>query len=112
MRRNKFMTSAERKALMSPAPKSSLPIWNPASGEPYNGYRHAPKINKGQRDGSCNRTACQRDLKGMAQYYMRGDLDKSKRVYYCGECAEMFSESDRRYQPNQPLRCTLDPETL
>jgi hypothetical protein len=111
-----FMTSAERKAAAAPPipqkPVSALPKWDKKSGEEYNGYVHAPKADKGQKDGSCNRTACQAPLKGEPQYYMRADFNPNGRVYYCEVCADLFTASDRRFNPGEPPRCTLDRDTI
>jgi hypothetical protein len=115
-RRSTFMTSKERKAaaapVVAPKPKSNLPKWDPKSGEEFNGYQHANKEDKGEKDGSCNRTACQAPLKGERQYYMREDFNPNGRVYYCETCADMFGAADRRFNPGEPLRCTLDRTTV
>jgi len=107
MAKSRFMTSAERKALASPPEAASnLPKWNPRSGEAFNGYAHASKVGKGKKDGACNRTACQADLKGKPQFYMESAIHG--RLYYCEPCARMFDEVDRKYAPDRPARCIRD----
>ena len=73
------------------------------------GYSGPEMPDKGQRDGSCNRTACQLPLKDQAQWTMpnygrSGGTDG--KLYYCTACAEKFHEADREF--GQPLRCTLE----
>ena len=48
---------------------------------------------KGQKDGSCNRTACQRPLKGHPQWTMRDHMTGGK-LYYCQSCAFKFNDYD------------------
>lgn len=64
------------------------------------------KADKGKRDGSCNRTACQAPLKGRPQWYMRESAIHEGRLYYCDACARDFNAWDRR--SGDPKRCTYD----
>ena len=66
---------------------------------------------KGKKDGSCNRTACQRPLRGKRQYYMRDYMVQDGRLYYCEPCEREFTRWDRIDRPGEELRCTLDPTT-
>ena len=66
---------------------------------------------KGKKDGSCNRTACQAPLAGRRQYYMRDHMTTDGRLYYCEPCAIDFTHWDRIDSPNQPYRCTFDETT-
>lgn len=66
---------------------------------------------KGQKDGSCNRTACQAPLAGRPQYYMRDYGTTDGRLYYCEPCAIDFTHWDRIDRPGQPFRCTFDETT-
>jgi len=72
----------------------------------WSGYEIKP--GKGQRDGNCNRTACQVPLEDREQWTMRDHETnvEGKRLYYCGDCARMFNDFDRRqgYEP----RCRLE----
>lgn len=72
------------------------------------GYSGPQMADKGQRDGSCNRTACQLPLKGQEQWtmpsYGRGGTDGL--LYYCAMCAAKFHDADR--EMGQPFRCTLE----
>ena len=52
------------------------------------------KPDKGQFDGSCNRTACQRSIQGLNWF------NTSTRAYYCGCCADLIDEWNvRRGEP-------------
>lgn len=62
----------------------------------------APKPDKGLKDGSCNRTACQAPLKGERQWTM--DDFRGGKLYYCHRCARDFNAWDR--QIGVALRCT------
>jgi len=77
-----------------------------AVGMQYNGPEMA---DKGQRDGSCNRSACQLPLAGHPQFtmpsYGRGGTDGL--LYYCGICEKLFSDYDRSI--GERLRCTPVP---
>lgn len=63
---------------------------------------------KGLKDGSCNRSACQMPLKGRIQYSMDsyGSTADGK-FYYCADCEKQFTHWDKIDRPGQPLRCTL-----
>ena len=61
---------------------------------------------KGEKNGLCNRTACQRPLEGEVHWYMRGDFDPKARVYYCQSCAFQFNDWDDRC--GEKRRCTRE----
>lgn len=63
---------------------------------------------KGHRDGSCNRTACQRPLAGQVQFWMVDYGKAGGRLYYCAECEREFTRWDKIDRPGQPLRCSPD----
>ncbi|MEE7490663.1 hypothetical protein SAMN02799622_01841 [Methylobacterium sp. UNC378MF] len=65
------------------------------------------KPDKGLRDGSCNRTACQAPLKGERQWTMDDFMVVGGKLYYCHRCARDFNAWDR--QIGVPLRCTPVP---
>ncbi len=69
------------------------------------GYAGPNMEDKGQKDGSCNRTACQLPLAGKPQWMMLESLSGGQKLYYCGECARKFYEADRDF--GRPFRCTL-----
>jgi len=64
---------------------------------------------KGKRDGSCNRTACQDVLAGQLPRWSMSDHEHftNGRLYYCQTCAEDFNKSDIRF--GTPERCTVMP---
>lgn len=66
-------------------------------------YSGPNMLDKGQQDGSCNRTACQLPLRGMAQYRMTDH--KGGWLHYCTRCADMFLVVDM--QNVRPPRCEL-----
>jgi hypothetical protein len=73
------------------------------------GYAGPKMPDKGQKDGSCNVTACQLPLVDMPQWTMTdhgmgGGTDG--KLYYCGSCAMKFHDADREF--GEPLRCTLE----
>ena len=74
-------------------------------------WGQGPRPKKGEKDGLCNRTACQRPLEGKRQYYMRDYGTTDGRLYYCEPCERDFSHWDRIDRPGEPLRCTLDETT-
>lgn len=55
---------------------------------------------KGKRDGSCNRSACQMPLAGNPQYVIRSTGD-----HYCQDCARKFNNHDAEMR--RELRCEL-----
>jgi len=65
------------------------------------------KRDKGMRDGSCNRTACQKPLEGMPRWSMP-NYTRGGRLYYCTQCVNEFHKWDRRC--GDELRCTIIPE--
>jgi hypothetical protein len=84
--------------------------WPRRAGDPpHAGYGHTGPNNpdKGLRDGSCNRTACQRPLKGQTQYSMRNHMVENGKFYYCEDCAASFTHWDHIDRPGEPVRCTL-----
>jgi hypothetical protein len=70
------------------------------------GYAGPKMADKGKKDGSCNRTACQLPLKGERQWFMVDGSVVGSRNYYCHPCAMKFHEADRQF--GDPLRCTED----
>ena len=63
---------------------------------------------KGKKNGSCNRTACQVPLTGQPQFWMQDYTITNGRLYYCARCEIEFSKWDRIDRPGAPLRCTPD----
>lgn len=65
------------------------------------------KPDKGLKNGSCNRTACQRPN---AIYF-----NKSTRAYYCEDCAREINwlggRADTQRLYGTPLLCEIDAET-
>ena len=68
------------------------------------GYSGPLMPDKGLKDGSCNRTACQLPLRGQEQWTMKDHMTGGK-LYYCADCAMKFHEADRQF--GEPLRCSL-----
>ncbi|WP_062120355.1 hypothetical protein [Aureimonas sp. AU40] len=60
---------------------------------------------KGEKGGRCNRTACQRPLKGSSNWSMRNFMVEGGRLYYCDPCAEDFTAWDKR--SGDPIRCEI-----
>ena len=87
----------------------SQPYTRTAGDPPHAGYGHTGgnNLDKGIRDGSCNRTACQRPLKGRTQYVMTTPYTAGEKLYYCADCADLFAYWDRIDRPNEPPRCAL-----
>ena len=59
------------------------------------------KPDKGHKDGSCNRTACQRPLSDEVQilgvrHFMDGNFTGGPRLYYCAKCSADFTAWDIR----------------
>lgn len=54
----------------------------------------ANKPDKGQKDGSCNVTACQAPLAGTMQGWMVDYMVQNGRLYYCERCSRRFNEYD------------------
>lgn len=69
------------------------------------GYTGPLMPDKGKRDGSCNRTACQLPLAGNRQFFMK-DHVTGGRLYYCPSCERKFTEADRQFR--EPMRCQPD----
>jgi len=74
-----------------------------AAGVMFNGLMP----DKGEKNGSCNRTACQMPLAGKPQFWMKNH-STGGRLYYCGPCEVEFSKWDRIDRPGEPMRCTPD----
>jgi hypothetical protein len=87
-----------RKAELSPEQASAAGI----------GYCGPEMPDKGLKDGSCNRTACQMPLAGKPQFWMKNYVVENGRLYYCAKCARDFAYWDRIDRPGEPLRCTPD----
>lgn len=67
------------------------------------------KPDKGQPDGSCNRTACQAPLADEIEHqFMEGLCTGGPRLHYCTPCAREFDRWDRIDQPGQPPRITRE----
>lgn len=59
--------------------------------------------NKGEKDGRCNRTACQARIgnhpelpKPAQQWVMRFPFTAGDELFYCSDCARLFLADDRR----------------
>ena len=53
------------------------------------------KADKGEKDGSCNRTACQAPLADEEEHqFMSGRFTGGPRLYYCARCARDFDKWD------------------
>lgn len=77
------------------------------------GYSGPVMPDKGLRDGSCNRTACQLPLAGQEQWTIPtygGSGGTEGNFYYCKLCAAKFADADREF--GQPFRCTLEVTSL
>ncbi len=70
------------------------------------GYAGPEMPDKGKKNGSCNRTACQMPLAGKPQFWMKDHMVKDGRLYYCRACERMFTRADREYRDE--LRCQPD----
>ncbi len=73
------------------------------------GYSGPIMADKGEREGSCNRTACQVPLVGLPRWSMP-NYSTGGRLYYCQRCVDLFHESDRQFR--EPLRCSIVAEDL
>ncbi len=90
-----ILDKAERERAAKAAIAERSPEGAAAIGSIYTGD-NLP--DKGQRDGSCNRTHCQLPLKGKSQWVIVGGD-----FHYCEKCADKFREVDR--SNNRPFRC-------
>lgn len=64
---------------------------------------------KGEKDGSCNRTACQRPLADEFEHqFMSGNFTGGPRLYYCSRCARDFDEWD--YRSGDAVRIQREPK--
>jgi hypothetical protein len=72
------------------------------------GYSGPEMPDKGHKDGSCNRSACQLPLAGARQWWMKDHMTGG-RLYYCDGCAHKFNQADREFR--DPQRCTLEEGT-
>ena len=60
-------------------------------------HQRFDQIDKGQKNGSCNLTACQRPLKDELQHqFIEGNFTGGPRLYYCSKCARDFEDWDYR----------------
>lgn len=60
-------------------------------------YSGPDKPDKGQRDGSCNRSACQKPLEPEIQHcWMDDPTVVGGRRYYCCQCSDKFQLVDLR----------------
>jgi len=78
------MSNLTRKMTRAPGYKPSRRVLEPII---------TSKPDKGDRDGSCNRSSCQRSLKDLPRFSMRG-YNHEQRIYYCPDCAELLNEFD------------------
>ncbi len=90
----------EREAEQREIAATTSPLTAHAAGVGY----HGPNLpDKGQKNGSCNVTACQMPLAGRPQFYMK---DFGRRNYYCPSCERKMTEWDdhcvrtRQQEPN------------
>lgn len=68
---------------------------DPVAARQVNRAYTGPEMpDKGMKDGSCNRTACQMPLKGKRQFWMKNLMVHEGRNYYCADCARLFDEQD------------------
>lgn len=73
------------------------------------------KPDKGKKDGSCNRTACQRPLAMESEHqFMEAPFTAGERLYYCAYCAITFDRVDadnrRSGASVLPNRITREPK--
>lgn len=59
------------------------------------GYNGPNMPDKGEKDGSCNVTACQLPLAGRPQYFMRDMMYTDRKLYYCTRCAAAMTDWDK-----------------
>lgn len=102
-RRNDAQTLAEFQAIgRTLRPKRTSPPVK-VYVDDYTPIRSDPdlKPDKGQKNGSCNRTACQKPL-------VRNWFNRSTRAYYCSNCAHELNRA------NPPRMCVgwLSPKEL
>lgn len=64
---------------------------------------HPDPALKGQKDGNCNRTACQKPLRQGYTFFNR-----PMNAWYCRECATLINRA-AVHDKQEPF-CTLDPE--
>lgn len=73
------------------------------------GYNGPLLPDKGQKDGSCNRTACQMPLAAEpAHQFMDGNFTGRGRLYYCAKCAADFDDWD--YRSGDRVRIAREPK--
>lgn len=66
---------------------------------------------KGQANGSCNRTACQAPLSHEPTHqFMDGIFTGGPRLHYCATCAADFDAWDRR--SGDMIRISREPKSL
>lgn len=99
---------AEREAAMTPEARAKVHefrnllgvVMNGPFGPPVPGYpEKSLKSDKGRKNGSCNRRACQ---KSGAVWF-----NKSTRAYYCGDCAHQINHYAARV--GDPKLCEVEP---
>lgn len=70
------------------------------------GYTGPAMADKGLKDGSCNRTACQLPMPKFGQWIMDGAYAPGGALYYCDLCARKFLDADRQFgDPPRVRRC-------
>lgn len=74
-------------------------------------------VNKGKKDGRCNRTACQHrigahpELSEYApQFVMEPPFTAGEQLFYCRVCAAMFTESDDRFGNDRRVSLYVEQE--
>lgn len=64
---------------------------------------------KGQANGSCNRTACQAPLADEPIHqFMEGNFTGGPRLHYCAKCAREFDRWDQIDRPMELRRITRE----
>lgn len=67
------------------------------------------KPDKGQANGSCNRTACQAPLAAEPEHqFMDGNYTGGPRLHYCATCAILFDRTDDEF--TEPRRIQREPK--
>ena len=71
-------------------------------------YRGPAMPDKGLRNGSCNRSACQLPLAGQPQWTIPsyGEEGTDGKFYYCRVCADLFKKVDDECR--RPFRCEYE----
>lgn len=89
---------------------TTSPLTARAAGLAYNG----PNMpDKGQANGSCNRSACQMPLAGEPVHqFMEGNFTGGPRLHYCATCAADFDDWDHRSGDRIRIRRELKCEAI